>query len=328
MPHKDGHITITIPTDAKALWTGFKSWIPGRGLIYVLLALAIAGWVYSFVESKRNANAERQLRGDLTQKEVELVSAKASIGQLQSTLLKQAKLEEAYKASILGKDKELEKLRKQYKLQVDSLTHVIATLQGHTTGGSSTVTPKPSGEVALDWWDPLKRFHLQTPNIFDPKSYAFTYSQLFSVDLVVFRQATKDGDLRVQSVQLNELNPSTGEVVQKATLDMSKSSFSFAPSLQDGSGPAQRFLLGISSFAEPMIAWEPYRVFKSSVGLSVMGFRSKTGDFVAGVGLNYYPQFSIFHSDLGFGISAGYSSSHKMEYRGQIVFSILSVGSR
>lgn len=327
MAYEGKKITIEIPSDPKAIWAWASGVLPPvKWVLLLLLLVAIGGWVYSYFESQSNANAARQLRGEYTLKEVELLKAKAEIGQLQSTLTTQANLEKVYKASILGKDSELARLKKQYKLEVDSYTHTIAILQGHTSGGQSVATTKPTGEVHLDWWDPLRRFHLQSENIFEPSSFEFTYSQVFSIDMVVFKQPTKDGDLRVQSVQLNELNPKTGEVIQKAELDLSKSSFTFGPSTTVKSGPAQHFLVGLSGYAEPVVAWEPYRVFKSSLGFSLMGYRSKAGALVGAVGLNYYPSFSVLHSNLGFGVSVGYSSDHTMEYRAQVVFSILSIG--
>jgi hypothetical protein len=293
----------------------------GMGLALIISIMAVT----HLYDRLGAAETERQLRGELTVKEQALQAANKERDQAQATLLDQKKLNDEYLKTNFAKNAELEKIRKEMGLHIDSLSSAVAHLEGVVTaqqGSSSSGTI--NGKHFFRWQDDLGRFHLFSPDIDNPKATEFTYQQDFQIDAAILKQPAADGSLRIQSITLNEIDKN-GNIIKKADLDLAKSSFRYVPG-EDPTivGPAQRFLLGLTSGGEAEISWEPMRLRNDSLGLNVVIFGDKNEQFLGG-GVRYYPKLKWVKSEVGVGFVAGYSTTSKLGVRLDIAITFASI---
>ena len=293
----------------------------GMGIALVVSIIAVVHLYDRF----GTAETERQLRGDLTVKEQALQAANKERDQAQATLLDQKKLNDEYVKTSFAKNAELEKIKKEMGLHIDSLSQTVAHLEGVVTGqqGSSS-SGTDNGKRFFRWEDDFGRFNLFSPDIDNPKATEFTYKQDFQIDAAILKQPAADGSLRIQSIALNEIDKN-GNVIKKADLNLAKSSFKYAPG-EDPTimGPDQRFLLGLTSGGEVEISWEPIRFRDDSLGLNLVVFGDKNEQFLGG-GARYYPKLKWIQSEVGIGFVAGYSTTSKMGVRLDIAITFASI---
>lgn len=289
-------------------------------LILGLVVLGLLGWASSYYVYRGARNTERQLRGDLTERERKLQDADEETQRVRSQLVEEETLrKEIQNLQGLQAD-ELERLRKKYGLLVDSVTRIQASLS-EMASGTGTTTATQGGVVRFEWLDSYKRFHLIVPDIYKPDGAIFTYDQKFILDMVAFRQPSADGSLRIQRVDLSEVD-ATGVVIAKANLDYTNSSFRYSPlDTSPGGVIRNRFLLGVTTNSEATLAWEPYRPLRGSLGFGVALFGGN-GSAGAGGSVQWYPHVGWVHSEIGVGVLGGYTTDGKWVVRGIVAIPI------
>lgn len=197
-----------------------KEFLSFLGNRYVLWAVIVLGALGTFklnscMKSKYEeqlATYQRQLAGQLSDKERELQAANNELGVAKSELVTQKEL-----AKRLAKEKEeldakFQAFVKKHDLEIASKDETIAKLNQQITGGNSgtVITGCDSLKEAVkacvieyNWEDPLKRFKLHDPNIFVLNNEIFNSSQYFKVYGEVWKQ--KNGSLQTRRLVLREM---------------------------------------------------------------------------------------------------------------------------
>lgn len=185
---------------------------------YLILAIAIisvltmGGLQFRSCQTNDDLNTyNRQLQGQLSDKEKELQSLNKNLGLARSELMTQKEL-----AQKLAKDKEevdanFNVFKKKHKLEIESRDRTIAELKQKIQGGNSTATviecksldDKGHCVIAYTWEDLLKRFKLSDPNIFNSGDESFESNQIFKVYGEIWKQ--KDGSLKTRRLVLREV---------------------------------------------------------------------------------------------------------------------------
>lgn len=269
-----------------------------------------------------NPNIQRQIEGNLTPEEQELLKEKPDINQLRSEIKKERELRKEAEKDRDFQMKQNEALIKQYSLKVDSLTTIIAELKGRETEGSGTTGVK-DGKRWYKWTDSYGRFHLFAPDIM--KSYAeFTYDQHFKLNIVAFRQASSDGALRVQSAHLYEIT-SAGKVIKEAQIDLSKSNFQFSIQPQQ-ERKARKWMTGLDSQGELLVSYLPINRYHGMLGFGLSGGASTRNSQFVGLTVMGFPP-SWYNSGFGVGASVGYSPQNRnsVSWRFQVSWSPLDL---
>lgn len=292
-------------------------------LTLLLALLAVSAILFSGNQYKHSREVERQIRGELSQKERELQAAESDIGKLKSELVHESDLRKEIE-EMRGLDrKKLDDFQKRYDLMVAGVSKIMASLNGSSTGGASTTTTPSPGVLSFEWWDKYKRFHLMVPNIYGSSDdIKFSYDQRFAVEAVLFRQNPKDGVLQVMNASLLELDKD-GNVINTAKIDLEKSKFSYSASLLEREKERRNsFNFGVTSSAEPIVTFEPRRFYHNSigVGLGVFGTKSSAG---AGIVGQWYPNIGWLQSEIAVGGMVGYSTKNTTEAR---IFVSIPVG--
>jgi hypothetical protein len=182
-------------------------------LPWVLLVVsAIVFFKVTSCQSNQNdeiATYNRQILGQLSETEEVLQRLNIKLGISKSELLTQQELYDRLQKEKQEVDEEFEAFVKEYNLQIKEKDLTIAQLQQQISGGySSTDTfncdriPE-NCVIAYDWSDPLSRFQLQDPNIFEQNNEIFRSSQLFKIYGEVYSQ--EDGSLLTKRLVLREV---------------------------------------------------------------------------------------------------------------------------
>ena len=201
---------------------------------YILVALcvttAILGFYLRSTQVNRNdklQNHNRQLNGQLSNKERELQAAHSDLDISKSRLVGEKELVEKWKKEKLEVTEDYTNFIKKHNLQITSRDKTIARLKQTIKGGlaTTTITEKPDAStdtlscgnllehcvIAYNWQDPFSRFHLMDPNIFTEKDeITFTALQMFKIYGEIFTQ--KDGSLQVHRLVLREIYEKNGKI--------------------------------------------------------------------------------------------------------------------
>lgn len=152
----------------------------------------------------------RQLLGQLDDKERDLQAAHTEMGVMKSELVTQKELNERLKKEKLELDKEFEKFKKEHDLIIKSKDQTIAELNQQINGGNSGTNTdqckdldKKNCIIKYNWEDLQGRFKLSDPDIFTLNNEIFKSNQIFSIVGEVWQQ--KDGSLQVRRIVLREV---------------------------------------------------------------------------------------------------------------------------
>lgn len=221
-----------------------KEFLSFLGNRYVLWAVIVLGGLGVFkmnscMKSKYEeqlATYQRQLAGQLSDKERELQELNTQLGLSHSQLVTQEEL-----AKRLAKEKEeldakFKAFVKQHDLEIASKDETIAKLQQQINGGNSGTEIigcdllkeeiKKSCTISYSWEDALGRFKLKDPNIFISNNEIFTSEQYFKVYGEIWKQ--KNGSLQTRRLVLREMQKmpdGTFKEIEGAKADIIDSDF-------------------------------------------------------------------------------------------------------
>lgn len=220
------------------MWPKLLALLKRYSLIVFLAIALIASLWWHWHEGSRWTDLERQLRGDLTEKEKALQSANAKIGVAHSTLVSREDLQKLEKL-LIQKDEDFDRFRKEHDLKINSLSNTIVNLNQQISGlsnawykfkgtsatgtagsstSSATTTACPNCpaclpgdqkcdpkefEIGYSYSDKEGRFQLVTNNIWDRDAAKLTVNQKFAVVSEVLQQ--KNGNLQTQRTLLSEV---------------------------------------------------------------------------------------------------------------------------
>jgi len=228
-----------------------KEFLSFLGNRYVLWAVIVLGAIGTFKLNSctkseyeaRLATYQRQLAGQLSDKERDLQAAHNELGIAQSELVTQKEL-----AKRLAKEKEeldakFKAFIKKHNLEIASKDETIAKLNQQIAGGNSgtVITGCDNLKEAVkaciieyNWEDPLKRFKLHDPNIFTLNNEVFNSSQYFKVYGEVWKQ--KNGSLQTRRLILREMKKvkdGTFAEIPNAKAEIVDSDFTYSNELVD-----------------------------------------------------------------------------------------------
>lgn len=310
-------VTVSVPDFGRA-WYEYKHWF----LILVFMAAAFTGGFYVRDRMNINPNIQRQIHGDLTPEEIELLKEKPDINQLRSQIKTERQLRiDAEKENAYNKE-----LVRKYNLKIDSQAKIIAELKGSTDKGIFQFGKALDGTQTFVWHDEYSRFNLFIPDTRGTKSY-FTYDQHFKINIVVYKQQSYDGALRVQTIHLWEMT-ADGKPIQEVKVDMKNSTFDFAIEEQRDQ-PARKWLTGLSTSGELLVSWLPINKYHGMVGMGLSaGAGTQNTQFVGVTVMGFPPGW--YNSGFGVGASVGYSPQDKghVSYRLQVAWSLRDLFSK
>jgi hypothetical protein len=213
---------------------------------YVLWALIIAG-VVSVIKinscqrqgyEDRLATYERQLKGQLSDKERELQEMNTQLGLSKSELVTQAELAKRLAKEKQELDSEFKAFVKKHELEIKSKDDTIAQLQQQINGGNSGTDIIGCDElkekirtctISYTWEETLGRFKLKDPNIFVQNDEVFNTNQVFKLHGEIWQQ--KEGSLQVRRLVLREVHKTgenTYEDIPNAKADIVDSEFVYS----------------------------------------------------------------------------------------------------
>lgn len=240
--------------------------IKTRAFPWIMLILVAVFGIYSFVKKNPNDALEtynRQLQGQLTDKEKELQSLNRDLGVARSDLMTQEELAKKLKKENEEYDAKFAEFVKKHNLEIASRDKTIAELKQEVKGGETEVVVSPSdGEfnctdltkhcvVQYSWQDFFHRFKLTDPNIFENNNETFSSEQVFKVYGEVYQQ--KEGSLQTRRLVLRELykkaDGTYGEIPgAKAEIVDSEFEYINPPALpEDGESLFKLRLIGLGS---------------------------------------------------------------------------------
>jgi len=219
--------------------------------LYALMAIMLGGGLWARDCENRRTNEkwetyQRQVQGQLSDKERELQEAKHELGVMKSKLVTQEDLAEKWKQAKEERDKDFDKFVKDHKLKIKSMDRTIADLRQQLQGGTTTVVVETEGDkcqgvsdnciISYNWEDTLKRFRLKDPNIFKEGDEVFESEQVFKIYGEVYEQ--EDGSLQTRRLVLREVTQNEQgeyEPIPNAKADIVDSDFTYSnpPSIEE-----------------------------------------------------------------------------------------------
>jgi len=282
--------------------------------------------------NERLATYERQLSGQLTEKERELQAIHKDLGLAKSELISRGELIERLKKDKEEVDQNFEKFKKEHNLQIKSRDRTIASLQQKLHGGETSteviaIAPDDKGcesiesrcVISYNWEDQLKRFKLTDPNIFEKGNEVFESEQIFKIYGEIYEQ--KDGSLQTRRLVLREVHQDeNGEFVPipDAKADIVDSQFEYhnPPTIETEFSWLDLFRLRAIALGS-VTAFPDSGALKLGLGLEFFnwegfGINTHTAlDFTDvkkwehRLGLAYNPKIFGQELNLGIGVSAG-----------------------
>jgi hypothetical protein len=305
--------------------------------LWVVIAVLAIGGTAGILKIKSCANAEneqlqtynRQLQGQLSDKERELQSAHYDIGVAESKFMTQQQLAEKLKKDKEDISKEFDSFVASHNLQIESYQKTIAELNQIIHGGTSSVVVDSSTDLACkdiekckvsySWRDNYNRFRLVDPNIFAQGNETFTSSQHFRIVGKIYKQ--KDGFLKISQLTLKELYLADGnsdyQEIPGGELKIDTSEFDYSedrPIAKEYSlfrlrAIAMGSVTALSSNGSGALSlgfgleWFSYKGFGIS---SSLGFDFKDiKHFAPYIGVEYNPTILGTELNLGIGTSIG-----------------------
>jgi len=205
------------------------------GIVLAIIAVFFIGHkLGSYLNDNKLETYNRQLQGQLTEKEKQLQEQNKSLGIARSQLVTQKELADQLQQSNEELDYKFQSFIKKYNLEIASRDLTIDQLKQKITDGNSTVTVGKSCTdlskdciISYSWEDTLGRFKLQDPNIFTKHDEVFYANQLFRVYGETYRQ--KNGSLQTRRIVLREVYLKDGKYVEipDAKVEVVDSNFTY-----------------------------------------------------------------------------------------------------
>ncbi|MFA5023444.1 MAG: hypothetical protein WC523_00605 [Patescibacteria group bacterium] len=191
----------------------FASLLGNKYFLWLVIGLGVAGafGLNSYAKSQyeqRLATYQRQVAGQLSDKERELQGLNTTLGISQSQLVTQKELNKKLQADKDSINADFEKFKKEHDLIIKSKDETIAELRQQIIGGQSDTDASgcilsKDCVISYSWADIYNRFQLKDPNIFVKDNEIFSGKQTFVIKGEVYKQ--KNGFLETRRVQLNEV---------------------------------------------------------------------------------------------------------------------------
>ena len=192
-------------------------------------------------ENERLQTYNRQLQGQLSDKEREMQKLRTDLGVSESELLTEKELNKRLNEDKEEQSKSFDKFKKDHQLAIKSRDKTIASLKQKLSGGTTVVDLNGCENISqcligYSWSDPFNRFKLKDPNIFEKDNEIFESEQIFKIYGEVWQQ--KDGSLQTRRLVLREVVlGEDGEYTPvpngKADIIDSKFEYRNPPSLED-----------------------------------------------------------------------------------------------
>lgn len=193
------------------------SLLGNKYLLWALIVVAVGSFIKISSCQKsdyeeRLATYERQLNGQLSDKERDLQELNTTLGLARSELVTKEELAKRLAREKEEISKEFQAFIKKHELEIQSKDETIARLQQQINGGSSDTDIIGCDElkdkitactIVYNWKDTYGRFVLKDPNIFEQSNEIFTSDQLFKVYGEIWKQ--KNGSLQTRRLVLREV---------------------------------------------------------------------------------------------------------------------------
>ena len=304
--------------------------------LWVFIALLIIGGLFirscQVEENERLRTYNRQLEGQLTEKERELQKLNTELGVAKSELVTQKELAKRLKEDKEEVDIAFKKFRKKYNLEIKSRDKTIAELKQKIAGGTTVVVVEGCDDInhcviSYGWEDTLGRFKLTDPNIFEKDNETFESNQVFKVYGEVWQQ--KEGSLQIRRLILREVFKNADgeyEPIENAKAEIVDSKFEYHNPPAIDTEWTWKDLFRLRAIAVPSITMipDPGRL-RLGVGLEFMswkglGINTHTAfDFEDAskieqrIGLAYSPKIFGLDLNLAVGVSAGTPFAHAFQ---------------
>jgi len=292
-------------------------------LWFVIMALGgIGGYALGHsISNKALETYNRQLQGQLTEKERELQALNTELGLSRSELMTQEELAKKLAKDNEEYDKKFAAFVKKHNLEVASRDKTIAELKQLIEGGETDVIVRDCAELSANcvikytWQDFFNRFKLVDPNIFEKNNELFESSQVFKVYGEVYQQ--REGSLQTRRLVLRELykkaDGSYGEVPgAKAEIVDSEFQYINPPRLEDLDSSLFRLrLIALGSiFVHPNPGSTRLGIGVEFLNFKGFGLNTHTSfdfseDISQHLGLSYNPRLFGEPLNLAAGISYG-----------------------
>lgn len=310
-----------------------SSVLKSRAFPWVLLTIILFGGGYFSKwlsdENDKIKTYNRQLKGQLTEKEKELQQLNTDLGLSASELVTQKELAKRIKEDKEELDKKFEAFKKKHDLEIVSRDKTIASLKQEVKNGNTNVTIVNPDNLNCDnankcaisyvWSDPHNRFNLNDPNIWEKKNEIFESKQVFKIYGEVYEQ--EDGSLQTRRLVLREVvQDEKGNYVPieggKANIIESKFEYDNPPKLDLEKSWKDLFKLRLIAVGS-VTAFPDSGATKFGLGLEFfnwegLGVNTHTAfDFQEAentelrLGLSYSPTVFDQKLNLGLGVSAG-----------------------
>lgn len=184
-------------------------------VIPIVVAAGLA--VFNIHQCRNNDKLDtynRQLSGQLTEKERKLQEFNKELGIAKSELVTHKELVDRLKYDNEEISDAFDKFIEEHDLQIKSRDVTIASLRRKLKNGISAVDVgefcNQIGDkcvISYSWHDDLNRFSLVDPNIFKPGDEVFTTNQFFKIYGTIWKQ--KSGFLETRKLTLKELYKDT-----------------------------------------------------------------------------------------------------------------------
>ena len=220
------------------------------GVVFCLVLFVLFLMVAVADQKNEVENLRTRLQAMSKNHELDILKLNEDLGLADSELVTQKDLVEQYKKQLTEKDKEFEKEREKYKLQIRSRDRLIASLKGQIEGGTSGtggvvcpgMPPEKQPVVEYFWEDNLKRFRLDDPDIFVKNNEIFTYSQNIKVKGEVFKDKT--GNVQVRRVSVQEVTKE-GKPIEGTKVSVVESAFDYVNDKED---PKEKKFIDVFTF--------------------------------------------------------------------------------
>jgi len=315
------------------------------GLIAVFLFVIFKTRSCQQEENDKLQEYNRQLSGQLSDKERELQEANESLDVLKSEFVSQSELNKRLKAEKEGLSSEFNAFVKKHNLEIKSRDKTILSLKQQITDGTSTVEITDSNSdfdcgvikhncvLSYSWTDKYHRFSLMDIDIFVPDNEVFLSKQLFKVYGEVWKE--KNGNLKVRRLILKEVVEEDGAYRELGQAEILESSFEYNTDLEIEKGSWRdlfriRAIMLASVTAFPDLAYTRFGLGMEffnwrGVGInthSALNFKD-VKKWEQRIGISYSPKFKKVDLNFAFGISAGTPFSNlfrEVSVNGDLIF--------
>lgn len=255
--------------------------------VLVLVLGSAAGGAYLYHRyrdadwERREAEYQRQLKGQLTAHEKEIEALNTQLGTARSQLVTQDDLDKKYTALLTARDADFEKFRREHALALKSISASLFELKQRGEDGveearvvnppssvpGDSTTPAEKPIITYAFADKQGRVTLTDPNIWVQGDEDLEMKQFFRVKGTVVQQ--QDGSLMAERIQLLEVSPEGSQYRELAEARLVDANFTYANAPQEGP-PRQWVKWGPGWMATVGTSFRSEHVFRFGASASVV----------------------------------------------------------